>query len=108
MYRNFIVMFVLLMSFACLIIALPVSALTFEEVERNIDRRIEQQQQTERQQQLTAGDVPESHCCMYEETAEERTRREVAARFINPRPELGCMYYDVDNVRHWWPGCREL
>jgi len=102
MYRKSIVLFI---ACVCLVAASPASALTFEEVERNIDKRIEHQQQ---QQQFTAGDIPESYCCRYEESAEDRARREVAARFINPRPELGCMYYDANNVRHWWPGCREL
>ena len=111
MYRKFIVLFMLSMALACLAIAMPSFALTFEEVERNIDRRIEQQHQMERQPQLSAGDTPSSRCCSYEETAEDRARRArdaVAARFINPHPELGCMYYDANNVRHWWPGCREL
>lgn len=31
-----------------------------------------------------------------------------ADRFINPHPELGCLYYDENNVRHWFPNCREL
>lgn len=92
----------LLMACAYLAAAPPVFALTFEEVERNIDKRIE------RQLQFIAGEIPDSDCCMHEETAQDRTKREVAARFINPRPELGCMYYDANNVRHWWPGCREL
>jgi hypothetical protein len=28
--------------------------------------------------------------------------------FINPHPELGCLYYDENDVRHWFPHCREL
>jgi len=31
-----------------------------------------------------------------------------ANRFINPHPELGCLYYDENNARRWYPNCREL
>jgi hypothetical protein len=28
-------------------------------------------------------------------------------RWVNPHPERGCLYYDENNKRHWFPGCRE-
>lgn len=31
----------------------------------------------------------------------------VTARFINQRPELGCLFYDENDVRHWQPNCHE-
>lgn len=45
------------------------------------------------------------------ETARQDKPRETdgfSNRFVNPRPELGCLYYDENNIRHWYPNCREL
>lgn len=37
-----------------------------------------------------------------------RQAEAVRDRFVNPRPDLGCMYFDENNIRHWYPNCREL
>lgn len=40
--------------------------------------------------------------------SEAWTTDNFADRFINPHPELGCLFYDENNSRHWFPNCREL
>jgi hypothetical protein len=37
-----------------------------------------------------------------------KSRAESSNRYVNPHPELGCLYYDENDKRHWFPGCREL
>jgi hypothetical protein len=45
---------------------------------------------------------------LQEPAGQARTTGKFADRFINPHPELGCLYYDENNVRRWFPHCREL
>ncbi len=37
----------------------------------------------------------------------DRQADSVAARLINHRPELGCLFYDENDIRHWQPNCHE-
>jgi hypothetical protein len=44
----------------------------------------------------------------YPEMRDKRRASDDSHRYVNPRPELGCLYYDENDKRHWFPGCREL
>jgi hypothetical protein len=89
-------------------------------VEERRWRAYERNRRAREEQERAAGRYPETYPSepRWEESAsfttpdkysvKEIERRALEARFINPRPDLGCMYYDVYNNRRWWPNCREL
>lgn len=110
MYRKILVMLITSSAFGVAVPGFAQSLNTFDEDAPDI--RVDawpEESQDRAATETTGGWVIEKNAeDAYPEMRSKSRTTESSNRYANPHPELGCLYYDENDKRHWFPGCRDL